>query len=126
LGAQGAAANNEWLRDLVMNAPFFATPPDAPQMVLFTLCMCQLIADAIESLILLLDVIDGDADLEENDPAIDSGDAELSHGPFELMNQAAAWRANDSGGGGADLELDADTDPSIAASECHPCSAWAC
>jgi hypothetical protein len=35
--------------------------PDVPQVVVFTPAMRTLIADAIESLILLLDEIDGDA-----------------------------------------------------------------
>ena len=49
-----------------MNAPFSHMAPDAPQVVLFTPGMRRLIADAIESLILLLDEIDGDAEIEED------------------------------------------------------------
>jgi hypothetical protein len=59
-----------------MNAPFSAMTPDAPQLVLFTPAMRTLIADAIESLILLLDEIDGDAELEDDDPAEELAEGE--------------------------------------------------
>jgi len=49
-----------------MNAPFSHMRPGAPQVVLFTPGMRRLTADAIESLILLLDEIDGDPDLEDD------------------------------------------------------------
>jgi hypothetical protein len=48
-----------------MNAPFSTMGRPEPQIVVFTPAMRTLIADAIESLILLLDEIDGDADHEE-------------------------------------------------------------
>jgi len=66
---------------------------DAPQVVLFTPGMRRLIADAIESLILLLDEIDGDAELEEDDPAEETGDAEPSLGATHSMDQRRAWQA---------------------------------
>ena len=61
-----------------MNAPFPHMTPDA-QVVLFTPGMRRLIADAIESLILLLDEIDGDA--------------EPSLGATHSMDQRRAWQA---------------------------------
>jgi len=61
-----------------MNAPLSPMTPDAPQVVLFTPGMRTLIADAIESLILLLDEIDGDAELEDCDPGEET-DAEQEH-----------------------------------------------
>ena len=104
-----------------MNAPFSHMTPDAPQAIVFTPAMRRLIADAIESLILLLDEIDGDAELEDDDPAEENGDLEPSLGAFELVNQETAWRTIDSGHGGQDLELDnADREPSLGAPENHP------
>jgi hypothetical protein len=53
------------------------TRPDAPTMILeFTPGMRVLIEDAIEALILLLDEIDGDADLEGEPDDEDNGDRE--------------------------------------------------
>ena len=85
-----------------------------PQIVVFTPAMRALIADAIESLILLLDEIDGDVDAEDDDPAEENGDAEPSLGAFEWVDQEQAWRSAESGWGGQDLELDdADKEPSL-------------
>jgi hypothetical protein len=68
-----------------------------PQIVVFTPAMRTLIADAIESLILSLDEIDGDAEAEDDDPAEEKGDAEPSLGdPFVGRRDA------DSGRSGAD------------------------
>lgn len=53
--------------------------------------MRRLIADAIESLLLLLDEIDGDPDLEEDDPAEDGGDVEPSLGATAEIHQEHAW-----------------------------------
>jgi hypothetical protein len=55
-----------------MNAPFSAMGRPEPQILVFTPAMRTLIADAIESLKLLLDEIDGDPDLEE-DPDFEEG-----------------------------------------------------
>lgn len=58
----------------------------APLFVEFRPSMRSLIEDAVESLLLLLDEIDGDADIEmddppeEDDPAEDGGDAEPNLG----------------------------------------------
>jgi hypothetical protein len=49
-----------------MNAPFSTMGPPEPKIVVFTPAMRMLIADAIESLILLLDEIDGDAEHEQD------------------------------------------------------------
>ena len=76
-----------------MNAPFSAMTPNAPQVVVFTPRMRRLICDAIEGLMMLLDEIDGDADLEEDDPAEDNGDAEPSLGATNSLNQTIAWQA---------------------------------
>ena len=73
-----------------MSAPF-SHMADAPQVVLFTPGMRRLIADAIESLILLLDEIDGDAEIEDCDPAEETGDAEPSLGATHSINQMRAW-----------------------------------
>ena len=91
----------------------------APLFVEFRPAMRSLIEDVVESLLLLLDEIDGDADLEmddhpeEDDPAEDDGDADLemddhpeeddpaeddgdagepSLGATEALNQCHAWR----------------------------------
>jgi hypothetical protein len=89
-----------------------------PQIVVFTPAMRTLIADAIESLIILLDEIDGDVDAEDDDPAEENGDAEPSLGAFELVDQEKAWRSAENGWGGQDLELDeADNEPSLGAPE---------
>jgi hypothetical protein len=76
-----------------MNAPFSYLPPDVPQVITFTPSMRRLLADAIEALLPLLDEIDGDADLEDDDPADANGDAEPSLGATNGMNQTIAWRA---------------------------------
>jgi len=57
--------------------------------------MRTLIADAIESLslILLLDESDGNADLENEDPAEETGNAEPSLGTTTAINQARSWQA---------------------------------
>jgi hypothetical protein len=103
-----------------MNAPFSTMGKPEPQIVVFTPGMRTLIADAIESMIHLLDEIDGDVDAEDDDPAEETGDAEPSLGAFELMNQEKAWSSAESGWGGQDLELDeADHEPSLAAPERH-------
>jgi hypothetical protein len=70
-----------------MNAPFSYMTPDAPQVVTFASAIRRLIAEAIESLILLLDEIGGDVEMEDGDPADEGWDAEPSLGAFELMNQ---------------------------------------
>lgn len=71
----------------------------APLFVEFRPSMRSLIEDAVEGLLLLLDEIDGDADIEmddppeEDDPAEDGGDAgESSLGATEALNQCHAWR----------------------------------
>ena len=76
-----------------MNAPFSPMTPDAPQLVVFTPAMRTLIADAIESLILLLDEIDGDVELEDCDPAEESADLEPSLGATADVDQSFAWLA---------------------------------
>jgi hypothetical protein len=75
-----------------MNAPFSHMTPDAPQVVVFTPAMRTLIADAIESLILLLDEIDGDVELEDCDPAEECGDAEPSLGATHGRTRAGRGR----------------------------------
>src|SRR5258708_25223250 len=73
------------------------------------------------SVMLLVGEIEGDAELEDDNPAEDGADAEPSLGMFELTNQIAAWRQRDSGYGGVDLELDeADREPSLGTPENHP------
>jgi hypothetical protein len=66
--------------------------------------MRRLIEDAIESLILLLDEIDGDADSEENpdreddDPPEDDLCGLPDYGaPFEMDQRPIMWRCNESG-----------------------------
>jgi len=63
--------------------------PDAPQVVLFTPGMQRLIADAIESLILLL----GEVELEEDGSDEDASDAEPSLGATADVDQSIAWLA---------------------------------
>jgi len=45
------------------------------------------------STILLLDEIDGDVEIEEDDPVEETGDAEPSLGATAAMNQARSWQA---------------------------------
>jgi hypothetical protein len=73
-----------------MNAPFSAMTPDAPQVVVFTSSMRRLIADAIESLILLLDEIDGDPDHEIDDDFEGEPD-EPSLGATDDLDQSISW-----------------------------------
>ena len=76
-----------------MNAPFSHMAPDAPQVVLFTPAMRTLIADAIESLIVLLDEIDGEVELEEDGSDEDASDAEPNLGATADVDQSIAWLA---------------------------------
>ena len=76
-----------------MNAPFSTMTPDVPQVVVFTPAMRMLIADAIESLILLLDEIDGDAEHEQDTDFEGEPDLEPSLGATHGMDQSIAWRA---------------------------------
>jgi hypothetical protein len=89
-----------------MNAPFSAQTPDAPQPILFTAAMRTLIADAIQSLILLLDEIDGDAECEECDSAEENGDLDSSLGARAGMDQRRTWRATGSAIEDAEAEHD--------------------
>src|SRR5450432_580586 len=75
-----------------MNAPFSTMGTPEPKIVVFTPAMRTLIADAIESLILLLDEIDVDVDAEDDDPAEENGDSEPSLGATNGMNQVKAWK----------------------------------
>ena len=74
-----------------MNKQFSIPEDPRPVFIEFRPGMRRLIADAIESLILLLDEIDGDADLEEDDPAEDDGSAEPSLGSLGGTTSGAAW-----------------------------------
>jgi hypothetical protein len=76
------------------------------------------IADPIESLILLFDEIDGDVELEDCDPTEECGDAESSLGATHGMDQRRVWKATI---GETDAEQDgADKEPSLGAPERHP------
>ena len=66
-----------------MNAPFSTMGRPEPQIVVFTPAMRTLIADAIESLILLLDEIDGDVEHEEDADFENEPDMEPSLGRHE-------------------------------------------
>jgi hypothetical protein len=76
-----------------MHPPFSTMTPDVPQVVVLTPSMRRLIAEAIESLILRLDEIDGDAELEDCDPAEEGTDAEPSLGVTSDVGQSLAWLA---------------------------------
>jgi hypothetical protein len=76
-----------------MNAPFSTIGAPEPQIVVFTPGMRALIADAIESLILLLDEIDGDAEHEEDADFEAEPDLEPSLGATNSINQVRAWKA---------------------------------
>ena len=95
-----------------MNAPFSTMTPDVPQVVVFTPAMRTLIADAIESLILLLDEIDGDAEHEQDADFEGEPDLEPSLGATNSVDQSVAcfqicavivsgWRSTTSGNGDA-------------------------
>jgi hypothetical protein len=101
-----------------MNAPFSTLGAPEPQIVTFTPAMRTLIADAIESLILLLDEIDGDAEHEEDHDFESETDMEPNLGATAAMNQDRAWKATI---GETDAEQDdADKEPSLGAPERHP------
>jgi hypothetical protein len=76
-----------------MNAPFSTMWGSQPQIVVFTSAMRTLVADAIESLMLLLDEIDDDADHEEDPDFEDGADMEPSLGASNGLNQAQPWRS---------------------------------
>src|SRR5450432_3010201 len=84
-----------------MNAPFSTMGKPEPQIVVFTPAVRTLIADAIESLILLLDEIDGDVEHEENADFENEPDMEPSLGATNGINQVRAWQS-------ASGELDAE------------------
>lgn len=65
---------------------------------------------ALDSLVAILDAIDGDPDFEESDPAEPVGDDEPSLGSTTAVNQDMAWRAPFALG--TDLEFDGETAPS--------------
>jgi hypothetical protein len=79
LDAGGGGSCGRWLR---LTGGRTVTRPDAPTQILeFTPAMRTLIEDAIEALILLLDEIDGDADLEETwDRERDRGEHGIADG----------------------------------------------
>jgi hypothetical protein len=77
-----------------MSAPFSTMTPDAPQVVVFTPAMRTLIADAIESLILLLDEIDGDAEHEQDADFEGEPDTEPGLGATSAIDQSIAWLAS--------------------------------
>ena len=76
-----------------MNAPFSTMGRPEPQIVVFTPAMRTLIADAIESLILLLDEIDGDVEHEEDADFENEPDMERSLGAMNSINQSMRGRA---------------------------------
>jgi hypothetical protein len=80
-----------------MNAPFSTVGAPEPQIVVFTPAMRTLIADAIESLILLLDEIDGDADHEEDADFEEGSDAEPSLGAVNLDTHVFGVASADEG-----------------------------
>ena len=78
----------------MLDFPAAKPPSEEAQLVRFTPSMRRLIADAIEAMIILLDEIDGDADLEDDDPAEENGDAEPSLGATHSIDQRIARRAS--------------------------------
>jgi hypothetical protein len=76
-----------------VNASFSRMTPDESQIVVFTPAMRTLIADAIESLILLLDEIDGDGELGESADFEAEPDMEPSLGAADNVDQSIAWQA---------------------------------
>jgi hypothetical protein len=76
-----------------MNAPFSHMTPDAPQVVAFTPAMRRLVAEAIESLILLLDELDSDPEVEVDGSDEEGADLEPSLGATADMDQSIAWLA---------------------------------
>jgi hypothetical protein len=92
-----------------MNAPFSTMGAPQPQVVVFTPAMRMLIADAIESLILLLDEIDGDSDHKEDADFEGEPDIEPSLGATAEIDQSIAWLASTS-------EIDAEAEHDV----CEP------
>jgi hypothetical protein len=102
----------------------------APIFIEFRPAMRRLIEDTVESLLLLLDEIDGDADIEEDDPPEDAGDAEASLGAPEVgyLRSQTRWAQ----GRGDDLEdehdgrePDVDDEPSLGSASIQNQDAWA-
>jgi hypothetical protein len=102
----------------------------APLFVEFRPSMRRLIEDAVESLLLLLDEIDGDADIEEDDSPEDVGDAEPSLGAPEVgyLCSQTRWAQ----GRGDDLEdehdgrePDVDDEPSLGSGSIQNQECWA-
>lgn len=89
--------------------------------------MRRLIEDAIESLILLLDEIDGDENLEEEPDLEDGRDAEPSLGATHALNQETAWKAAQAE---IDLEFEGDgsaecdAEPSLGSANNHYNQRW--
>jgi hypothetical protein len=88
-----------------LNAPFSTMGRPEPQIVVFTPAMRTLIADAIESLILLLDEIDGDVEHEEDADFENEPDIEPSLGATNGLDQEQAWQSE---GGEIDVEHEHD------------------
>jgi hypothetical protein len=102
----------------------------APLFVEFRPSMRSLIEDAVESLLLLLDEIDGDADIEEDDPPEDAGDAEPSLGApgpayFASQTHWAQGRGDDLEDEHDGREPDVDDEPSLGSGSIHNQECWA-
>jgi hypothetical protein len=69
------------------------------QVITFTPGMRTLVCDAIEAMVLLLDEIDGDAELEDDGTAEECGDAEPSFGARHGLDQTKTWNST-----GAEIE----------------------
>jgi hypothetical protein len=93
VGDSGRATEWRELAGPVINAPLSHMTPEAPRIVVFTPAMRTLIADAIESLILLLAEIDGDVECEADGSDEDGADMESSLGAATDVDQSIAWLA---------------------------------
>lgn len=105
-----------------------ATAGEQPLFIEFHPGMRRLIADAIESLILLLDEIDGDSDLEDEPDIEDSFDTEQDLGATNNVDQSKAWCSDASGEGTLEFEGDGvaecDREPSLGSPERHVGGSW--
>jgi hypothetical protein len=103
-----------------VNAPLADEGEAAPQILIFTPAMRRLVCDAIESLILLLDEIDGDAEIEDDGSAEDVGDAEPSLGAppnASYWVASQSWIIDGEGDEHDGREPDEDFEPNAASTE---------
>lgn len=108
-----------------MNAKRHQASPASRVFVEFRPAMRALIEDAVESLLLLLDEIDGDADFEAEPDDEDASDFEQDLGATNALDQRKAWACCGAPGCdgtrefGGDGVADCDAEPSLGSLEAN-------